>query len=224
MKRENLKPLSPEKRDECRELIAVLRKEPGNIDALTALDAINRGYDTFQTVFEENGLYGVKDYDGNVVVPAAFDGIAETYSTWLFDLPIPVIKDNKVGLVVPDGTGKIMTDFVYDSIRYAGTGFMCVCGCKKGVISTVNGSVIIPCIMDEIFDELCGITVVEKDGKRGYYFNGSLTEFFDDDRMEDDGTVMVCRRKGGAETWGYIDADGRFTRDEDEACLRYYPY
>ena len=67
-----LKPMSRAKRDECRALIDSIMATC-DCESIESLLKMESEYDTFQKVFEENGMKGVKDFDGNVVVPAIFD-------------------------------------------------------------------------------------------------------------------------------------------------------
>lgn len=72
----------------------------------------------FSEVFTaENGKKGVKLSDGKVVIPALYDEIAYTYHDYIAaKRPYVAIKDDKFGLVRPDGKGTELTPFVYETI------------------------------------------------------------------------------------------------------------
>ncbi|MGN1219451.1 MAG: WG repeat-containing protein [Candidatus Cryptobacteroides sp.] len=210
-----LKPMSQAKRDDCRALIDSI-KATGNCKSREALMLMESEYDTFQKVFEENGMKGVKDFDGNVVVPAIFDDVVETYSASCSGNLIPVVKDGLVGLVAPDGTGKVIVGFEYDSIHFVGYGFMCIKDEQEGLLSC-SGQVIVPCEMDEIYEPLNDLIVFEKDGKRGYLCGGVFSkDLYEEDFIDDNDMLRVCRFEDREIVCGYLDKEGCFTTDADE--------
>lgn len=210
-----LKPMSRAKRDECRALIDSIMATC-DCESIESLLKMESEYDTFQKVFEENGMKGVKDFDGNVVVPAIFDEVAETYSASCSGKLIPVVKDGHVGLVTPDGTGKVIVGFEYDSIHFVGYGFLCGRGGHKGLLSCA-GKVVIPCEMDEIYEPFNGLFAFKKDGKRGYLYYGVFSkDLYEEDFIDDDDMLRVYRIEEGEKVCGYLDNDGCFTTDVDE--------
>lgn len=216
MKDPELKPLSQAKGDECRALIANL-KATKDYDSGALLSLIEDEYDTFQTVFERNGMKGVKDFDGNVVVPAMFDDIVESYPASCYDRLIPVIKDGKAGLVAPDGSGKVIVGFDYDSINAVSYGYMCQRGVLKGMLAH-DGHVLIPCEMDVIYEAFNGLIAFEKDGKRGYWYDGVLSEeFYEEDFIDTCDLLCVYRIEDGKKVCGYLDKEGHFTTEMEEA-------
>lgn len=224
MKDQNLKPLPQEKRDECRALIASIKAN--NYDdfySAAQLAALNHEYDTSQKVFEENGRKGVKDFDNNVIVPAIFDDIIETYTAPYFDRPIPVIKDGKACLVTPDGSGKVIQGFDYDTIHSTWIGYICTKGEYKGLLSG-SGLVLIPCEMDEIYDPYNNLIAFEKDGKTGYWYDGVLSEEFYEESFIIDTCDLLCvyRMKDGKKVSGYLDKEGRFTTEFEDAWFGVY--
>lgn len=220
MKDTNLKPLSQAKRDECRALIANIKADNDDFYSAAQLASMNGEYDTSQKVFEENGRKGVKDFDNKVIVPAIFDDIIETYSAPYFDRPIPVIKEGKAGLVAPDGTGKALLDFDYDSIHSTWIGFTCTRGEHKGLLSC-DGKILIPCEMDEIYDPYNDLIAFKKDGKNGYWYDGVLSEeFYEEDFIDTCDLLCVYRIEDGKKVCGYLDKEGRFTTEFEEAWFR----
>lgn len=75
-------------------------------------------YVQYHEVFEENGKFGIKDYQGCVLVPAEYDFLRTCY-VYVDDLStMPVIaeKNGKMGLILPDRKNTVVADFVYDNI------------------------------------------------------------------------------------------------------------
>ena len=82
------------------------------------LDRIKSKYVRYHVVYEENGKYGMKDYEGNVIVKPEYDFLRTCY-VYVDDLvmmPIIAEKDGKLGLILPDGINTVVADFIYDDI------------------------------------------------------------------------------------------------------------
>ena len=82
------------------------------------LSRMKEKYIRLHDVFEENGKYGMKDADGNIILPAEYDFLRTPY-VYVDDLrTLPVIaqKNGKMGLVIPDSNNTIVADFIYDNI------------------------------------------------------------------------------------------------------------
>lgn len=82
------------------------------------LDRIKSKYIRFHEVFEQNGKYGIKDYDGNVIVKPEYDFLRTCY-VYVDDfviMPIIAEKEGKLGLVLPDEENTVVADFIYDNI------------------------------------------------------------------------------------------------------------
>jgi hypothetical protein len=82
------------------------------------LDRIKSKYVRFHEVYEENGKYGMKDYDGNVIVKPEYDFLRTCY-VYVDDfvmMPVVAEKDGKLGLILPDGINTVVADFIYDNI------------------------------------------------------------------------------------------------------------
>ena len=175
--------------------------------------AFEQEYDVFTQVYSENGKLGVKDAIGEVLVPAIFDEIAYTYSDSCRGFAVPVIKDGKMALVAPDGKGTMLTEAIYDQIRFCDCSFILYKDGKQG-LATGGGLVVVPAEMDEVFLPMNGLVVFTKDGKNGFAMSGTglITEpEYDDFEITDGEYVKVF--KNGEE--GYIDEEGHFTTDED---------
>ncbi len=82
------------------------------------LDRIKSKYVRYHVVYDENGKYGMKDYEGNVIVKPEYDFLRTCY-VYVDDLvmmPVIAEKDGKLGLILPDGVNTIVADFIYDDI------------------------------------------------------------------------------------------------------------
>ena len=177
------------------------------------VNAFTDEYDTFTCAFEENGMMGVKDAAGDVLVPAKFDDIAYTFADIFRDTAVAVVKAGKMALVKPDGQGTMLTDFVYDSIQFQDGFYFLVKEGKFG-LATSGGHVVVPAEQDEVFYPINDLAVFTKDGKNGFaMLAGLITEAEYDDYELMDSEYLKVFKDGMA---GYIDANGNFTEDEDE--------
>lgn len=177
------------------------------------VNAFTDEYDTFTCAFEDNGMMGVKDAAGDVLVPAKFDDIAYTFTDIFRGTAVAVVKAGKMALVKPDGQGTMLTDFVYDSIQFQDGFYFLVKEGKFG-LATSGGHVVVPAEQDEVFYPLNDLVVFTKDGKNGFaMLTGLITEAEYDDYELMDSEYLKVFKDGMA---GYIDANGNFTEDEDE--------
>lgn len=75
-------------------------------------------YMQYHEVFDENGKFGIKDHQGNILISPQYDFLRTCY-IYVDDLQtLPVIaeKNGKMGLILPDGHDTVAADFVYDNI------------------------------------------------------------------------------------------------------------
>ena len=82
------------------------------------LNRIREKYEPYHEVFEEDGRFGIKDHQGNILIPAHYDFLRTPY-VYVDDLrTLPVIaqRDGKMGLILPDGKETVVADFIYDDI------------------------------------------------------------------------------------------------------------
>ena len=82
------------------------------------LNRIREKYEQYHEVFEEDGRFGIKDHQGNILIPAHYDLLRTPY-VYVDDLrTLPVIaqRDGKMGLILPDGKETVVADFIYDDI------------------------------------------------------------------------------------------------------------
>ncbi len=69
-------------------------------------------------VYEENGKFGMKDHQGNVMLHPVYDFLRTcyVYNNDLTVVPVIAEKNGKMGVVLPDGADTVVADFVYDEI------------------------------------------------------------------------------------------------------------
>jgi ribosome biogenesis protein Nip4 len=82
------------------------------------LNRIKDKYIRYHEVFEENGKFGIKDHNGDVLVRPLYDFLRTCY-VYVDDLktmPIIAEKNGKMGLILPDGNDTVVADFIYDDI------------------------------------------------------------------------------------------------------------
>lgn len=82
------------------------------------LNRIREKYEQYHEVFEEDGRFGIKDHQDNILIPAHYDFLRTPY-VYVDDLrTLPVIaqRDGKMGLILPDGKETVVADFIYDDI------------------------------------------------------------------------------------------------------------
>jgi hypothetical protein len=156
-----------EKEEESEEGSPVQGRSSG--DLLTLRVGYIERYDWYDTIFEENGKYGTKDVTGKVILPAQYDGIGELcHQIYFGKLPRVAVLNGKCGLVLPDGSGKALTDFEFDSMSYMIIlpYFKVKMGEKYGIIRK-DGKIIVPCILDEVCLPLGHCVVFKANGKYG---------------------------------------------------------
>ena len=170
-------------------------------------------YDVFTKVYEENGMMGVKDAAGEVLVPAMFDDIACTFTDCCRGFAIPVVKGAKLAFAAPDGKGTLVSDFEYDSVHFTDGFYILIKEGKQGLADGC-GQVLIPATMDKVYVPFNSLVVYENEGKYGFAMLGydvyTETEYDDYDVIDENLEVI----KDGVK--GYIDFEGNFTQDEDE--------
>ena len=79
---------------------------------------MKKKYVRFHEVFEDNGKYGIKDFDGTVLIHPRYDFLRTpfVYVDDLVSMPVIAEKDGKMGLVLPDGHDTIVLPFDYEDI------------------------------------------------------------------------------------------------------------
>ena len=82
------------------------------------LHRIRDTYMQFHEVFEENGKFGIRDHQGNIIVKPVYDFLRTPYIYVddLINVPIIAEKNGKMGLILADGNDTVVADFVFDDI------------------------------------------------------------------------------------------------------------
>lgn len=75
-------------------------------------------YLQYHEVFEENGKFGIKNHNGEIMLSPQYDFLRTCYiyNDDLSIMPVIAEKNGKMGLVLPDGKDTVVADFVYDEI------------------------------------------------------------------------------------------------------------
>lgn len=123
-------------------------------------------------VFEQNGLYGLKDNEGNIVVPAIHRHISDEGDVFIYS-----DSNRKEGLISSDGI--LLTEPIYNWVHSYGDLFVVQKGsdflgsAHKGVLD-YNGNIILPVEYDylEVTDE--GNIVAHKDQYVAYRHDGTV--------------------------------------------------
>ena len=84
------------------------------------IQRIHDKYERFHELFEENGKYGIKDFEGNIMITPNYDFLRTCRHAYVDDLcmmPVIAEKNGKLGLILPDGKDTVLADFVFDNIE-----------------------------------------------------------------------------------------------------------
>lgn len=205
------KKATPEQIREFRNMLENLSSN-GNVDKVNLFMA---EYDTMCTQFVENGQTGVKDVLGEVLVPAVFDEIVGVFPDVNRDFAVAVIKDGKYGLVKPDGKGTMLAECVYDNIHFDGCCYYAVKDGKQGLYN-ISGEMLVPVMADKVYEPWNDLLVYEVEGKFGFSMLGAnlVTEAVYEAYEIDSNEYLFVTLDGKK---GYLDEDGNFTENPDEA-------
>ena len=180
------------------------------------------GYDSGWVV-RKDGKAGLRGYDYNDGIPCEFDEILITFDgKERMERPIPVRKDGKCGLVMPDGAATQVSPFKYDLLfrePYAEFGqYIAVLDGKYGVVNLL-GEEVIPCVLDDIFErrDPNGFLPILKDGKWGVYKDGGeyvLPKFDELAIVSED----YLRARIGSR-WGWVTENGKLSNNRQHAAF-----
>lgn len=176
-------------------------------------------YDWSDQEFTENGKYGLMDCFGEVLIPALYD---ETwFRTNYFvsrEKPVACRRENKWGMVMPDGIGTIAAAFLYDNIfleeYYSMWSFIIVVVEGKYGFIDIKGNPLTPVDIDEIFQPANDMGKVRKAEKYGFiYYNGDYIEpAYEEIAFSDADRLYHVKHDG---RWGYVDKSKRFRSVDD---------
>lgn len=176
-------------------------------------------YDWSDQEFTENGKSGLMDCFGEVLIPALYD---ETwFRTNYFvsrEKPVACRRENKWGMVMPDGIGTIAADFLYDNIfleeYYSMWSFIIVVVEGKYGFIDIKGNTLTPVDIDEIFQPANDMGKVRKGDRYGFiYYNGDYIEpAFEEIAFSDADRFYHVKQDGRR---GYVDKSKRFRSADD---------
>ena len=171
----------------------------------------------------KDGKCGLRGYDYNDGIPCEFEEILITYDGMeRMEHPIPVRKDGKCGLVLPDGAATQVTPFKYDLLfREPYTAYVKYIAVVEGKYGIVNpkGKEVVPCILDDIFErqDTDGFIPIMKEGKWGICTDDEtfILPKFDDleIRSEDYLRARIGNR------WGWVTKKGNLSNDRRHAAF-----
>lgn len=183
---------------------------------------IMNNYDWSTELFSEKGKYGLKKWDGTLLLPAAFDNfrMMSSYDHQLGDRVVAMIGD-KEGVAVMDGQNwRWMLEPEFDHVSYPNSLVGVKKGDKWGILDLRTGQYLVPPDCDVVYLNsgflFCnGIGIYQKGDKYGVIDNsGTCTPVLFDEVSDDiEGKVRV--RIG--EQWGFINEEGQFEEDEELA-------
>lgn len=190
-------------------------------ELLQQKEEFEMNFDTSCVSFEKDGLYGLKDFTGKVIIPAEYDDTWNCNYDLLGSFNLGVQKGGKWAIIASDGSGKLLTGFDYDSLEYDGDMFICEKKGKMGLLDE-EGSPILPCEMESIESLSDELVSYVKNGKTGFVYTntetGDITKIpasYDEFEIEDGRIISVTA--GGDK--GYVDKNGKFTTIRQEAWL-----
>jgi hypothetical protein len=191
-------------------------------EIITSLNArkslIMESYDWSDQEFQENGRSGLMDCFGEVLIPALYD---ETwFRTSYFvsrEKPVACRKENKWGMVMPDGAGTIVADFLYDNIfleeYYSMWSFIIVVLSGRYGFIDIKGNPLTPVDIDEIFHPANDMGKVRKGDRYGFiYYNGDYIEpAYEEIAFSDHDRRYHVKLDG---RWGFVDKSKSFRSAE----------
>lgn len=200
-----------------RKLNSGLSDEQDNMDFLDFMNS----YDWTPEWIQENEKTGLKSLLGHVIVPPKYDDIFCSLHHVEHEKTVAVKKDGKWGLILTDGQGSPVTDFIFDEMfPVSGPAVAVRKGNKWGYVKT-NGEALTEVNLDLIHTEPGGVTFVNgisvfiKNGLYGVTDGFTVSKpVFDDIDIPELGHFITGSRNGKK---GYISEEGDFVEDEEEA-------
>lgn len=177
-------------------------------------------------IFEQDGKLGVRNSALGVLVPPIYDDLFEH----IVGVYVAKLND-KFGIVKADCKGTIIYPFELDDFDYTESlfyGLLISKSGKWGAVSVLYGQVIT--IIEPVYDsitpiksydgyDVCDLLLLENEGKRGLFNDGSIVPtIYDEISLP---VVMGWIRAKIEGVWYYIDTDLNPTTDVDKAFLSY---
>lgn len=176
-------------------------------------------------LFEESGKNGLKNAMGEVIVPPLFEDFM-TLGNHEIDKgePVSTQANGKWGVVLADGKGTWLVEPEYDYIGYPNRLTHVLKEGKWGVLDIATNEFIVPLECDKVVDHdgflfMNDIGIFMKDGKYGLVTpEGRVTRAIFDDIVDDCEGWVEVQYNG---EWGYINEQGEFTDDMEQAFYAY---
>ena len=180
------------------------------------------GYDS-RWIIWKNRKAGLQGFAYNDGIPCEFEEILITFDEKeRMERPIPVRKEGKCGLVLPDGAATPITPFKYDLLfREPYTDYVKYIAVQDGKYGIVNtrGEEVIPCILDNIFErqDADGFIPIFKDGKWGICTDNDTFIFPKFDELAIRSEDYLRARIGPR--WGWVTQEGNLSDKKRDAAF-----
>ena len=191
--------------------------EQDDLDYLAFLNS----YNWFPELIKKNGKVGIKSLLGRVIIPAIYDNTRCFLSMVEQQETVAVKKEGKWGLVLTDGIGTPVSEFIFDEILpVSGPAVAVRRGNKWGYLKS-NGEKLSETDLDLVYfiiDELTfvnGISIFFKNGLYGVTDGYRISNLvFDEIDNPELGELITGTRNGKR---GYISEQGDFCEIEENA-------
>lgn len=203
-----------------------LFQEDNDMESLEILNERQRfseQFNWFDIPFKENGFYGLKDFKGEVIIPARYDDFGDLHH-YMQDYEFSSTgvsvaqKNGKVGFV-KRYSGEELTGFDYDTlyrIPFTPYYYFRKDGSKALGIITNKGEEKCPCIIDNVYEITNYAGFLFKSGEKyGYYsmvFDFCILPIYDEIVFEDLDRPLIFIIDGKE---GQIDSNGTFYTKEE---------
>ena len=180
------------------------------------LASFEQQFDWFDTPFEENGKFGLKDILGRVVIPAKYDDFSVLQNIIRYYSHVSTVKKGKYYGLVERYTGKELTPFEYadiDKLEWHDCYIFHKEGLKSFGIVNEKGKELVPCIADSYNEFTVGILYKsgEKYGYLALDYDLSIPPIYDDFIFDDLNEPFVFVING---VEGCISNKGKFYSKE----------
>ena len=135
-----------------------MKDDMAQLNAINEIEQMAEYYDWTNQIFtdETTGKKGLRDVEGTILVPALYDDFPEVGSFRLFHKrPHVARKGDKYGIVAADGTGRIFTAFIYDSLKwdYFSPLYCASWGGAQDRYGLIfeDGQVLLPCCITQLY-------------------------------------------------------------------------
>lgn len=188
-------------------------------------------------IFEENGMFGVRDDSGTPVVPAKYPALAYLGDEFFRVCAIPGVSySNRCGVIT--ATGREVLPMEYGSVTaerpkgfpapvFVIRGKDAAGNTAHGLANREGAILVPPLFLNSFYFDDQGLAVVSRKGFKGV-INGAgkfvipmeYTTIFDTSRLDDTPEPYFIVEKGGL--WGILDASGKTLLPPEYDYVRQY--